>query len=360
MGTIAKKRIYYFDLLKIISVLIVFLYHIYMDMYVIHPMHNLKTLESILIRPNLNLGMFACGIFIFISGATLKLNERDESVLHFYTRRLVRILIPFYITYIIYFFIRAITFRNIHLFGGIPKWRFIFTLMGIDEYLNAAGISTFSLGIGEWFLGCIILCYLAYPLLSYLNKKNYVITFLFMTAFYFYININYDRYFTVMPSYFNFLSQVYNFYLGILFVELKKDKKIVISDKMKVGLIICNLSVLLYLYFSKKYLMIPDNFKTTVAIIVTYGLFSYLERYIERFDLFTKNIDRFNKIAFEFFLVHHFVIYQVDYILGYRRVNGVTTLFIVLIDLVIIFILAVIIERMSYFITNLMYKRHNK
>ena len=79
MEGVIRKRIYSFDLLKLISILIVFFYHILMDMYVIHPMRNLKFLETILIRPNIHLAMLACGIFIFISGATLKLNERDEN-----------------------------------------------------------------------------------------------------------------------------------------------------------------------------------------------------------------------------------------------------------------------------------------
>ena len=65
-----------------------------MDMYIIHPMHNLKFLETIIIRPNVHLAMLACGVFILISGATLKLNERNESVLSFYKRRLTKILIP--------------------------------------------------------------------------------------------------------------------------------------------------------------------------------------------------------------------------------------------------------------------------
>ena len=40
-----KKRIYCFDLLKVISILIVFMHHIMMDLYVVHPMHNLKILD---------------------------------------------------------------------------------------------------------------------------------------------------------------------------------------------------------------------------------------------------------------------------------------------------------------------------
>ena len=81
MNSKIGKRVYYFDLLKIISIGIIFIYHVMMDMYVIYPMHNMELLSNILLRPNVHLGMLACAIFIFISGATLKLNERNESIL---------------------------------------------------------------------------------------------------------------------------------------------------------------------------------------------------------------------------------------------------------------------------------------
>ena len=66
--------------------------------------------------------------------------------------------------------------------------------MGIDEYLSANGIGTFSLGVGEWFLGCIILCYLVYPFLYRAHKKNKVLTFVIMTTYYIAFNLNYHKF----------------------------------------------------------------------------------------------------------------------------------------------------------------------
>ena len=321
-----------------------------MDMYVVHPMHDLKILENIIIRPNMNLGMIACGLFVLISGATISLSKREESLIDFYKRRLARVLIPFYIAYILYFIIRVITFKNIHMFGGIAKWRFIYTVLGLDEYLHANGVATFSLGIGEWFLGCIILCYLLYPLLKLAHKKNAVITFIVMTAYFIYINLRYDRFNFVIPSHMNFFCQIYNFYLGMVLIDEK------VLSKFKKYLCVITIPVTLFLFIYKVYIPIPDNFKTTIAIVCIFITFYLFEDAIASISWFGKFIVYFNKISLEIFLVHHFVIYQVDYMLGYRRVSGIETLGIVIFDLVVIIILAIFVEKLSSGVYRLMDK----
>lgn len=347
-----RKRLYSLDLLKLISILIVFFYHIVMDMYVIHPMHNLKFLETIIIRPNVHLAMLACGVFILISGATLKLNERNESVLSFYKRRLTKILIPFYFAYIIYFIIKAITLKNIHLFGGIEKWRFIYTILGMDEYLNAAGIKTFTLGIGEWFLGCIILCYLVYPLLSYLDKKYKLITFIVFTIYDILINVYYSRFNFAMPQHFNFLCQVYNFYLGIAIIDER------VFDKLKKCQIF-GILLVLFIYFYPSIINIPDNIKITLCAVSLVIVFYGFEKLLAKNDFIISFIKSFNAISLEFFLVHHFVIYEVDYLLNYRRVGGLEFLAVVFVELVVIILISIWINKFNKLCSKLMNKSHN-
>ena len=353
MENAVRKRLYSLDLLKLISILIVFLYHILMDMYVIHPMHNLKFLETIIIRPNVHLAMLACGVFILISGATLKLNERNESVLSFYKRRLMKILIPFYFAYIIYFIIKAVTLKNIHLFGGIEKWRFVYTIFGMDEYLNAAGIKTFTLGIGEWFLGCIILCYLVYPILSYFDKKYKLTTFIIFTIYDIFINIYYHRFNFVMPQHFNFLCQVYNFYLGIAIID---DR---IFEKLKKCRIL-GILIVLFIYFCSFIINIPDNIKITLCAVSLVVVFYNFENLIINNSFILEPIRKFSVISFEFFLVHHFVIYEIDYLLNYRRVGGVEFLVIVLIELAIIILISIWINKLNKLCNKFMDKCHNQ
>lgn len=313
-----------------------------MDMYIIHPMHNLKFVEDLTIRPNMHFAMIACGLFIFISGATITYSNKNRDVkpIEFYKKRLTRVLIPFYIAYIIYFVIKVISLKNIYIYGGVPKWQFIWTILGLDEYLNACGVKTFSLGIGEWFLGCIILCYLVYPFLYKAHKKNKILTFIVMTVYYIALNINYSKFNFVIPSHMNFLCQVYNFYLGIVFADIANNKK-------NIWLLIFAIPTILLFYFYKPIINIPDNFKTTivvVAIIITFYLF---ENVIANNEVLKNIINKFNNISYEFFLVHHFIIYQVDFMLNYQRLDGMTTLGVIIIDLLLTIIFAMIVNRIS-------------
>lgn len=353
MDNVSKKRIYCFDLLKIISILIVFMHHIMMDLYIVHPMHDLKILDTLILRPNMNLGMIACGLFVLISGATLALKGREEEPISFYKKRLIRVLIPFYIAYIIYFIIKAITYKTIFIYGGIPKWRFIFTLFGIDEYLSANGVRTFSLGIGEWFLGCILLCYLVYPFLYKAHRKNKYLTFAAMTIWFLFINYNYSSFNFVIPSHMNFLCQIYNFYLGIVLID-----KATLS-KLKKWLLVITIPIIAFFYFYKPVIMMPDNIKTTIVLVAIFISFYELEDVISSFAWLRTFTVFFNKISLEIYLVHHFVIYQVDYMLGYRQLNGIETLMVIVFDLVTTVVLAIIVAKLSEQVYGLMDKRHN-
>ncbi len=394
MNSAHKNRIYCFDLLKLFSILYVFVYHIFMDMYVIHPMHNLKLIEDLTIRPNMHFAMIACGLFIFISGATITYSNKNRDVkpIEFYKKRLTRVLIPFYIAYIIYFVIKVISLKNIHIYGGVPKWQFIWTILGIDEYLNACGIKTFSLGIGEWFLGCIIFCYLAYPFLFKAHKKNKIVTFVVMTICYIALNVNYNKFNFVIPSHMNFLCQVYNFYLGIVFADIASSANVVrpcvgaspfvrasyaspfvrasyaspfvrasyaspfvrasYASPKTIWLLILTIPTILFFYMYKLVINIPDNFKTTIVVVAIIISFYIFEDAISQNKFLNKTIPIFSKISYEFFLVHHFVIYQVDFMLNYQRLSGISTLIVIIIDFVLTILIAEIVNKIS----NLVYK----
>ena len=47
--------------------------------------------------------------------------------------------------------------------ADIPRWRIIFSLLGLDGYLTPVTVTFYK--IGEWFLGVILILYLVFPLL---------------------------------------------------------------------------------------------------------------------------------------------------------------------------------------------------
>ena len=53
--------------------------------------------------------------------------------------------------------------------ADIPRWRVIFSLLGLDGYLTPVTVTFYK--IGEWFLGVILILYLVFPLLASLCAK---------------------------------------------------------------------------------------------------------------------------------------------------------------------------------------------
>ena len=53
----------------------------------------------------------------------------------------------------------------------IPKWKYIYTIIGMDGYLSTYHIETFY-RVGEWFVGFILLYYLIFPFLRFCILKR--------------------------------------------------------------------------------------------------------------------------------------------------------------------------------------------
>lgn len=180
------KRIRYFDLLRCISFCFIIFYHMISQLY----FSRLFPLDKVLPfyeNDNMNIAMLGVAVFFILSGAGLAYSTGENfDIRRFYKKRFIRILIPFYITYISYFIYKAGTTGSFTSFfpPETSAWKIIFTFFGMDEWISQHGIHTFSLGIGEWFLGALIILYLLFPLLRFLMKKNPCLFFIGSTCIY--------------------------------------------------------------------------------------------------------------------------------------------------------------------------------
>ncbi len=342
-----KNRILYFEFIKVISIFIIFISHFIMDIDLTRHMHDLSHIYSFINTKNIHIGLISCAMFVLISGATLCISysEKNLSYKDFIIKRLKRILIPYYIAYAICFFIYATNFRTLHIFQNrtVPPYYFIFTILGFDEYLNANGITTFTLGVGEWFLGCIIICYLFFPIIYKLNKKYKIATFIIFTIYFLFINFFYDNFNLTIPIYMNALYQIYNFYIGIL---LYYDKIKNFLDKyIKITLPISIITLILFCYININ-MNIPIGIKITFCSFLTYYIFSHLESFLQKSNL--KNLLMlFNKYSYEFFLIHHTIIYQINFLLKYQPVGKKIVLFSLVIDFILTCLFAFVINILS-------------
>ncbi|MCR4568658.1 MAG: acyltransferase [Pseudobutyrivibrio sp.] len=234
-----KKRIIGLDILRDIGVIFVFLYHFFVEYIVTAQgtdgaMFGYNYFFNILARP--------ASLFLFvISGYALMYNHEDElSLGQYYKRRFKGLFIPFYVAYTLMFVICFLV-NNEVIGRTLPLSRFLLTIAGVDGVAQLV-CADFYL-IGEWFMGCIVVCYLLFPLLAKLLKKFKYITLIVLLGWYVFTLLVYNPFpFTQLM---NPLFIIVYFYIGMfLQVQLSDDK---INGKLRITCAV--LSVIIFVYF---------------------------------------------------------------------------------------------------------------
>ena len=301
------KRIIFLDVLRVFSFSVIILYHFLKDL-VIRGLADIPDPDTVMASGSLHLVMLAVGLFFMISGAGLTLRTERRGSLdpaEFYRSRFLQLLVPFYIVYGVYALFRLIRTRGA-VFAGIPAWRFAFTLLGMDEYVNMTGLRTFSLGIGEWFLGALVMMYLLFPLLYTCMKRWKLPFFLLATAGYLWLVFTYHSH---IPWHMNAAVKLYEFILGMYMAAHREWLKT---------------HVFFFLVLGAPFLGIPAALINTascaclfmIGILLEDGLFS---RIPEDWAAVLQTISGY---SYYVFLVHHVIIYTFDNALAGRIILG--------------------------------------
>lgn len=351
------KRIRFFDVVRVICFIAIIYYHMIAQL----PINGICSDEAIwpfVANSNMQLGTFAVAVFFMISGASLMYTTRDHfKIGTFYLKRYIRLLIPFYVVTFMYYIVNAIRVRDLAgvYVGGIPVWRWIFTILGVDEWVSMHGVVTFSRGIGEWFLGALVILSVLFPLLRYLMLKNQKIFMAVATVLYLLVVFRYN---SNIPIFMSLPVKGFDFVLGMWF-GLNWQK---INPKWKYVSIPI---VVLYLICPVAF-PINDAIKILILAFAFLVSFSFLEDKLQKCNL--KGIDWLSKYSYELYLVHHLVIYamtpyQPGYVYG---VIDYAKLFIK--ELIIIFAIAIVAKFISDklikciwgILNSLLYKRTGK
>ncbi|TBL65028.1 acyltransferase [Hafnia alvei] len=176
----SNKRNYFFDYLRVLSVLLVITSH-YAYMF-----DSSETL--ILPREFLTGGIGRLGVsfFFMISGGMAYLSLQKYATKDYYVRRVISILLPYNV---VYFFMAVLLLamggvlhvdypRNtlgMILSGERALWEWLPSLLGFDHYLHGIYDMDTLYFTGEWFIGCIIILYFLAPLLfKLLNYPSFL------------------------------------------------------------------------------------------------------------------------------------------------------------------------------------------
>lgn len=303
-----KKRYDSIDIARLFATLGIVYFHM-MWALVQNGIRQADATYKLYANHNINLATVCVGIFFMISGFGLMQSASGSDVMDikaYYFKRFKRVLMPYYLVTFIYFLVVKIVFgmKISQIFPTNPPLpSIIFTALGIDGYLSGFGIKTFSLGIGEWFLGPLIMMYVLFPLLRKLLLKNKWVSLLGATVYFLVILTVYDKLPMAahMAGYTDFLCKIYDFFVGMfLFTVIDRMPKKITLPVSLIGA--------LSLILSPHRLEINPTGLIFIQNIVIFVFILSLDIILEKVPKFMKVVRTLGTYTYECFLVHHVII----------------------------------------------------
>ncbi|WP_368542314.1 acyltransferase family protein [Enterobacter soli] len=294
-----KKRIKSMDFIRTISVIMIIIFHFYVEA-------KAKGFTSSFDFILSQLGDFGVSFFIIISGGGLYLSTmKGIKLLSFYRKRAGTIYPSFYLAYLAVSIFLYLTANRV-VFLNDPLLMLI-TILGFDGYL-ASNIQNYYL-VGEWFLGFIIIIYLIYPLILKLftyNKWLTLFTAVLISIICFKYNDTINANFPIWNKIdtWNPLVRLPEFIFGMIFFGFMiNDKRYTIFT-----LLISSLIIAAYSIFG---LNMIDYYKTPLFIAVAVVI-TYLYEYAISFKIIDRLCLSLSALSFMAFLLHHQIIYALS------------------------------------------------
>lgn len=163
-GAYKNYRYFSLDFIRAISILLIIFFH-YND-----AIDRFTPTGKVFLKHYGIIGNIGISMFFILSGASLMISTQSNySLINFYKKRFLSIFPLFWTTYMLFILANAVLLQS-NPFHGINPATFALTIIGLDGFLFYK-IPNFYL-IGEWFLGCIIIFYVSFPVIKYLFYKN--------------------------------------------------------------------------------------------------------------------------------------------------------------------------------------------
>lgn len=328
-----KEKLFYLDFVRVISMLIIVTYHFF-----VHFAENSIVGTNII---NDKWGKIGVALFFMISGSALMYNYKEKLTIKEYAKkRFIGIYPMFWIAYSLGYIYLFYSTKSSNMWG-LPFWKIIISILGMDGYLGSYTQTMYILG--EWFLGCIVIIYILFPILRILINKYPKITIIVATIIYLLTFFLYNDNFK-MPLGRTIIVSCYAFLLGMYAIKIKKIK----LWQMAIALIIGSVG----------YFISSENTNLQIFICKTtaycwFIVFSYIG---QKTDInVIKNIfSIISKYSYAIFLVHHYLIIKIETLFQNQTYGIVGTVLLYLTCWIIIIIFAKIIYKVNKSILDLL------
>lgn len=263
-------------------------------------------------------------VFFAISGMVLYHNYSNYFLLKAFYFNRWKAIFPAYYLCLLYFFYHTVKFKKVFYIGN--KYRLLLALIGKDCYF----------GIGEWFLGEIIIIYILYPLILIIFKKNIIILPILLISTYIWLinffEINKKRNITIC---------LLSFYFGIVTKKYCLDKKYYALAS----------SIILHIILI--YVKIPSfKYKVFIHLIQGFSLYlilMHLAKYVmeTKVNIIFKEI---SKLSFCIYLFHHKIILEMKGIIDENKWSNS------IINIGVIILITLMKAKILYITTNSLFQ----
>lgn len=287
-----KKRVFYIEFIRVISMIIIVTYHFFVHF----AENNIKGIDI----TNGTWGVIGVTLFFMISGASLMYNYKEKLEIKTYAKkRFLGIYPMFWIAYSLLFIYLFYECKSI--IDGQPAYKLIISFLGMDGYLSPY-ISTIYL-IGEWFLGCIVIIYILFPILRILVNKNPKTTLIFATILYILMFIFYKN--GKMPIDKTLIVSIYSVLIGMYIIKVKEFK-------LWQAIIALIITISTYIVCSSNNFVV--NIQVFIAKLTAFGMFVVLAYIGQKISNITiqKIFSIISKYSYAIFLVHHYLIMKIE------------------------------------------------
>lgn len=332
-----KQRIKYYDVLRILSFAFVIAYHMLVQLHLSGDIVPSEVVSKYYSTENMHIATLAVALFFMLSGAGLTIgSEARFSLKRYYKGRFLRLLVPFYVVNLCFYAETLITRRAMPsaFYAGTPAWRYVFTILGVDNWVGLHGISTFGLGFGEWFLGLLILLTALFPLLRWCMNRWPKAFFAACAAGYVYIIYNYHLPVAMQVS---LPIKGFEFVLGMYFGKYYK--------RFPNGWVLAAVPVTVFYFTSKTYVGINYALKITLSALCVFVAVSGLEPVLQKRKLSILAIAQ--QYSYPLFLVHHEVIRKMTPQFYYRYNGRLSVLVFFLMEAVVMLGITVVVKFIS-------------
>ncbi|MEG1270131.1 MAG: acyltransferase [Ruthenibacterium sp.] len=285
---IKRERIFYLDLIRAVAFFCIVTIHFNAEVSQMFVLTNHVFSNHVL--GSIYLGDFGVSLFFMISGAALMYvnGETCKPLKTFYWKRFKSLYPMFWLAWIIAFCTLFMINKSIN--DGAQLWTILLTVLGMDGYTFVLGAAPFGYYIlGEWFLGCIVLLYLIYPLLSYMLNKKPWLTCIFFLGVYIILSFYFMGIF--------FLLRIPEMLFGMLFMKYIRKPKPIHGG---IAIVVLFISMCLRQYLR------PLTY-CVLASACVFTLLALLAGWVKNISV-QKIFQVLSKYSYAAFLIHHVLI----------------------------------------------------